>query len=106
MNGSRHLRELGADVVGVGLDFATHADQELARLTAPIVDDYRGAFVDSGTLAADDGRGHDSLLDAGRAAFGADDKAALALLVISGAVGKPALERMSFGAAERVFDHH
>ena len=37
--------------------------------------------------------------------LGADDEAALALLVISGAVGKPALERMSFGAGERVFDH-
>src|SRR5262249_23864253 len=27
MHGSRHLWELGADVVGVGLDFATHAEE-------------------------------------------------------------------------------
>ena len=39
MDRSCHLRELGADVVGVGLDFAAHADEELARLAASIIGD-------------------------------------------------------------------
>src|ERR1700689_1679255 len=105
MDGSRHLWELGANVVGVSLDFAAHADEELARLAASIIDDDLGAHVSSRTLAADDGRSHYGFVHAGGAAFGAGDKATLALLVIGAAVWKPALECMSFGAAERKFDH-
>src|SRR3984957_10247208 len=105
MDRSRHLRELGADVVGVGLDFAAHADEELARLAASIIGYDLGGHGRSRTLAADDRRSHYGFVDAGGAAFGAGDKATLALLVIGGAVRKPALECMSFGATERIFDH-
>src|SRR5579864_5317737 len=105
VDGSRHLREPGADVVRVGLDFAAHAAEEFARAHMPVIDDnLRGGF-DRRPLAADDGRGHDRLVDAGRAAFGASDKAPLALLLVSGAVGKPAVERVSVSAGEGVFDH-
>src|SRR6185437_1132178 len=38
VDGSRHLREPGADVVRVGLDFAAHADEEFARPPALVID--------------------------------------------------------------------
>src|ERR1700729_2528012 len=105
MDGSRYLRELDADVDGVGLDFAAHADEELARLAVSIIDEDLWSPDRSRTLAADDRRSHYGFVHAGGAAFGAGDKATLALVVIGGAVRKPALERMSLGAAERIFDH-
>src|SRR5208282_6694528 len=86
-------------------DFPAHAGQKFARLAPPIVDEYPRRRLARRTIAADDRRRHDRLVDPGRAAFGACDKPALALLLIRAAVGKPALERMPFGAAERVFDH-
>src|ERR1700729_2687887 len=63
MDGSRHLRELGADVVGVGLDFASHAEEELARLATSIVDDDLRSHDRSRTLAADNGRSHYGFVD-------------------------------------------
>jgi hypothetical protein len=82
-----------------------HAGEEFARLPAPAVDNNLGTRFARRALAADDGRRHDRLVDLSRVAFGAGDQAALALLLISGAVGEPAFECMPFGAAERVFDH-
>ncbi len=102
---SRHLREFRADIVGVGLDFAAHAAEELARPPMPVIGDNRGSRLGRRPLGPDHRRSHDRLVDTGRAAFGTSDKAPLALLLISPAVREPAIERMPFGAAKRVFDH-
>src|SRR5208337_447957 len=106
VDSARHLGKLGADVVGVRFDLVPELGHHLAGLAALVVEQRSGGRLRLRALAAaDDGRRHDRLVDRGRPALGTDDEPPLALLLISGAVRKPALEFVPLGAAERIFDH-
>src|SRR5208337_1084728 len=105
MDRARERRKPRANVGRVRLDLAAQARDHLAGLTALVVDHDLGGLLDCGALDPHDRRRHDRLVDLGRAAFGTGHQSAFAQLFVSRAVGEPALELMSLGAAERVFDH-